>query len=80
MMLQPGSKLLFIGDSITDVSRARPVGEGLFEATGKHGYVPYVEALLTSTYPDRAIRVVNMGIGGNTVRDLAKRCRRTCWT
>lgn len=32
MHIQPNSKLLFIGDSITDYERARPVGEGLFEA------------------------------------------------
>ena len=72
MKLEKGQKLLFIGDSITDCERARPVGEGLFGANGK-GYVALVDALLQSVYPELGIRVVNMGIGGNTVRDLKAR-------
>jgi lysophospholipase L1-like esterase len=66
------AKLLMIGDSITDCERARPVGEGLFGATGK-GYVTQVEASLLASYPGCGIRVVNMGLSGNTVRDLAAR-------
>jgi len=61
-----------IGDSITDCERARPRGEGLFGAIGK-GYVALVEAQLNVRYPERRIRVVNMGTSGNTVRDLAAR-------
>src|SRR5690349_23670589 len=61
-----------IGDSITDCERARPVGEGLFQAVGK-GYVAQVDALLGAVYPQHRIRVVNMGTSGNTVRDLAAR-------
>ena len=72
MKLEKGQKLLFIGDSITDCERARPVGEGLFGANGK-GYVALVDALLQSFYPELGIRIVNMGIGGNTVRDLKAR-------
>jgi lysophospholipase L1-like esterase len=72
MKLELNQKLVMIGDSITDCERARPVGEGLFEAIGK-GYVAQVEALLSSTYPQRQIRVVNMGSSGNTVRDLKAR-------
>lgn len=72
MRIAPRSKLLMIGDSVTDCDRARPVGEGLFGAHGK-GYVAHVDALLTAAYPAHAIRVVNMGTSGNTVRDLEKR-------
>lgn len=61
-----------IGDSITDCDRARPVGEGLFDALGK-GYVSLVDGLLTARYPDHRIRMVNMGVSGNTVRDLHAR-------
>ncbi|MEF3304540.1 SGNH/GDSL hydrolase family protein [Paenibacillus sp. GYB003] len=61
-----------IGDSITDCGRARPVGEGRGEALGK-GYVSLVDALLGTVYPDREIRVTNMGISGNTVRNLKDR-------
>src|SRR2546425_12747645 len=66
------SKLVMVGDSITDAGRARPVGEGRGDAIGK-GYVMMVEALLGAVYPDQWIRVVNQGISGNTVRDLKAR-------
>lgn len=72
MIIQPNSKLLMIGDSITDCDRARPIGEGLFDAIGK-GYVNIINSLLTTRYPAHRIRVVNMGISGNTVRDLQNR-------
>jgi lysophospholipase L1-like esterase len=72
MKIAPHSKLVFIGDSITDCERARPVGEGLFGAVGK-GYVSIVEGLLGAIHPAHAIRVVNMGTGGNTAPDLKAR-------
>jgi lysophospholipase L1-like esterase len=72
LQIAANAKLLMIGDSITDAERARPVGEGLFGAIGK-GYVAQVDGLLGSTYPNRQIRVVNMGSSGNTVRDLKAR-------
>jgi lysophospholipase L1-like esterase len=72
MKIAPRSKLIFIGDSITDCERARPVGEGLFGAVGK-GYVSLVEGLLGAIHPAHAIRIVNMGTSGNTVVDLQKR-------
>ncbi len=72
MKLAPRSKLVMIGDSITDANRAKPVGEGLFGALGT-GYVALVDAFLTAHYPDRGIRVVNMGTSGDTVRHLKAR-------
>ncbi|MDZ4743149.1 MAG: SGNH/GDSL hydrolase family protein [Verrucomicrobiota bacterium] len=72
MKIAAGSKLLFIGDSITDCERARPVGEGLFDAEGK-GYVSIVKAYLAAVCPEKKVRVVNMGTSGNTVKDLAVR-------
>ncbi|QHW30775.1 SGNH/GDSL hydrolase family protein [Paenibacillus rhizovicinus] len=72
MRIGKNEKLVMIGDSITDCERARPVGEGLFNAIGR-GYVGVVDALLTSTYPELGIRVVNIGTSGNTVRDLEAR-------
>ena len=72
MIIQPNSKLVMIGDSITDCERAWPVGEAVFDGLGK-GYVSLVDGLLTAGYPAHQIRVVNMGIGGNTVRDLQSR-------
>jgi lysophospholipase L1-like esterase len=72
MKIQPHAKLLMIGDSITDWNRARPVGEAIGDGLGA-GYVGVVNAYLTVTHPERRIRVVNMGVSGNTVRDLAAR-------
>jgi lysophospholipase L1-like esterase len=73
MLIQPHSKLLFIGDSITDAGRNKPgPSEGLFDPLGR-GYVNFVDAILTAVYPEAKIRVVNVGNGGNTVRDLKPR-------
>lgn len=72
MVIPAGSKLVMIGDSITDCGRVRPIGRGSDEALG-HGYVSLVNGLIRSTYPAMGLRISNMGIGGNTVRDLAAR-------
>lgn len=72
MLIKPRSKLLFIGDSVTDCDRARPVGEGLFGATGK-GYVTQVDGLLSAAYPGHGIRVVNMGSSGHQAPNLVDR-------
>ncbi len=72
MLIQANSKVLFIGDSITDCNRARPIGEGLFDALG-NGYVNIINSLLTARYPAYSLRIVNMGVSGDTVRDLRGR-------
>lgn len=72
MRIAPHSKLLMIGDSITDANRARPVAEANGDALGR-GYVALVNALIQLRYPGHAVRVVNMGLNGNTVRDLKAR-------
>lgn len=72
MLIQENSKLVMIGDSITDCERAMPVGEGLRGAIGK-GYVSLVSGLLGTVYPQKNIRVVNMGISGDRVTELKRR-------
>ncbi len=72
MRMEANSKLVIIGDSVTDCERTRPIGEGLFGALGR-GYAANVAALLETVYPQLKIRVVNMGNSGNTVRDLKAR-------
>src|SRR4029453_7463195 len=67
------TKLVMIGDSITDVGRARPIGEGRADDALGRGYVMMVDALLGAGYPERMIRVINMGVSGNTTRDLKAR-------
>ena len=74
MKIEHGSKLLFIGDSITSGGRNLNLpGEGRTDDAYGSGYVLFVKSLLESTCPDSRIRVVNKGIGGHTVRDLAAR-------
>jgi lysophospholipase L1-like esterase len=72
MIFEKSSKILFIGDSISDYDRARPVGEGLFNAWGR-SYVADVGSLIGCMYPEEHLRIVNMGIGGNQCRDLEAR-------
>jgi lysophospholipase L1-like esterase len=59
--------MLFIGDSITDCGRRdehAPLG---------NGYVRLFSELATARFPERRVRYVNMGIGGNTVVALQER-------
>jgi lysophospholipase L1-like esterase len=66
-LFQDGQTVLFIGDSITDCGRrseAAPYGSG---------YVKAAIDLITARYPERQVRYVNTGIGGNTVADLRAR-------
>ncbi|MCC7517562.1 MAG: SGNH/GDSL hydrolase family protein [Verrucomicrobiae bacterium] len=59
--------VLFIGDSITDCGRSgaqAPLGEG---------YAKLAVDLITARYPERTLRFINKGIGGNTVVSLLDR-------
>ena len=68
-------RVVFAGDSVTDMGSANPVGEGLFDNLGK-SYVRVIENMLVAWYPELNIRITNSGIGGNTSRDLAARFDR----
>jgi lysophospholipase L1-like esterase len=72
MIIESGSKLVMIGDSITDCNRKRPIGEGLGDVYG-NGYVNLVKGLMSTSYPERKIRIVNMGVSADTVRELNAR-------
>ncbi len=72
MLIEARSKVVMMGDSVTDAECGKPAGEGLFDPYGK-GYVAFVNALLGTHFPERRIRVVNKGRSGNNVRDLANR-------
>lgn len=74
MLLPANSRLLFIGDSITDAGR-EPMGEPSPWGTAGlgRGYVSLVESWLVATRPEARIRVFNRGTSGNTARDLASR-------
>lgn len=75
MLFQDGDRIVFAGDSVTDMDSAQPIGEGLFENVGR-SYVRVIGNLLAAVYPERRIRITNAGTSGNTSRDLLERFDR----
>jgi acyl-CoA thioesterase I len=71
-LLQRGTRVLFIGDSITDAGRDRSDPDDL-----GGGYPSLVAAICGST-PDLGATFVNRGISGNRVRDLRARWQADC--
>ena len=65
--VQDGQTFLLIGDSITDCGRR---GE---QAPFGNGYASLFIESITAQFPDRRIRFINKGIGGNRVTDLKER-------
>ncbi len=63
-MLAANSKVVFLGDSITQAG-ARP-----------DGYVSLVRRAIEAKYPDKKIEIIGAGISGNKVPDLQKRLER----
>lgn len=72
MLFQNMERIVFAGDSVTDMGRATPVGEGLFDNVGR-SYVRILENELAVHYPERALRITNAGRSGDTSRDLLAR-------
>lgn len=75
MIFENYDRIVFAGDSVTDMGSTQPVGEGLFDNVGR-SYVRVVENMLASYYPEVNVRVTNSGISGNTSRDLLARFDR----
>ena len=75
MLFENYDRIVFAGDSVTDMGSQNPVGEGLFDNVGR-GYVRVVENMLAVYYPEINVRVTNSGISGNTSRDLLARFDR----
>lgn len=75
MIFENMDRIVFAGDSVTDMGSEQPVGEGLFESLGT-GYVRIVDNMLSAVYPEIKVRVTNSGISGNTSRDLWARYQR----
>ena len=63
---EDGQTMVLIGDSITDCDRQEepPLGRG---------YVRLFTEIVTAAYPERNLRFINRGIGGNTITDLRAR-------
>lgn len=75
MIFENMDRIIFAGDSVTDMGSEQPVGEGLFDNVGR-SYVRVIENMLAVYYPERKIRITNSGTSGNTSRDLLNRFDR----
>ena len=75
MLFENNDRIVFAGDSVTDMGSTQPVGEGLFDNLGR-GYVRIVENMLAAAYPEMNFRITNAGTSGNTSRDLLQRFER----
>lgn len=69
-IFNPGARILFQGDSITDGGRGR--GNDQNHILG-HSYAFLVAAKYGAAYPERELTFLNRGISGNKIPDLAKR-------
>ena len=67
-------RLLFFGDSLTDMSRARNKYDTSVFSYGT-GFVFFLKAYLDESYPNE-YEVINRGIGGNRIVDLARRYKK----
>ena len=69
----PKARILFQGDSITDMARGR--GTDPNHVLG-HSYVFLIAAKYGAAFPELDIDFVNRGVGGSTVLDLEKRWQK----
>lgn len=65
--MEKGKRIVFIGDSITDSGRREDPNQ-----IGT-GYVRIIHDYLIVTYPDKKLDILNKGISGDRVTDLAFR-------
>ena len=72
MIFNDYDRIVFAGDSVTDMESQNPIGEGLFDKVGK-SYVRIIENMLAAYYPKTRVRITNSGLAGLTSRDLLER-------
>ncbi|WP_437187318.1 SGNH/GDSL hydrolase family protein [Planctomicrobium sp. SH668] len=78
-LIQPGSTILFQGDSITDAGRSRETaGTPNIASTMGGGYASMAAAHLLVDHADSELKIFNRGISGNKVPDLAARWDADC--
>ncbi len=75
MIFENLDRIVFAGDSVTDMGSAQPIGEGLGDNMG-HGYPRVIESLVSAVYPELTLRFTNAGISGNTSKHLLERYKR----
>jgi hypothetical protein len=74
-MLEPGSIILFQGDSITDTQRNRDITQPNYGHALGNGYANQIASTLLRRYPTSNLQFYNRGISGNRVVDLYARWR-----
>ncbi|NOY75416.1 MAG: hypothetical protein GXP32_06450 [Kiritimatiellaeota bacterium] len=67
--IKDGSKIVMIGDSITDCGRRDPQFGGL----GNHGYVRIFAEMMTTREPEKKVEILNRGIEDSNRGDVLKR-------
>jgi len=72
MIFEKNDRIIFAGDSVTDMGRVFPHGEGYDGSLGG-GFVALFDNFLYACYPELDLRITNAGTGGNTSRDLVAR-------
>lgn len=75
IILKKNSRILFIGDSITDVGRNRKDELNLGE-----GFPSLIAQKLIEKYPNHNLTILNRGISGDQVIDLKNRWSEDCLT
>ncbi len=73
ILIKPGSKVLFQGDSITDCQRDRNDNRSM-----GFGYANFIASWLSALYPDYDYRFINKGISGDRICDLEARWTEDC--
>ena len=66
----PGARILFQGDSITDMNRGRTSDPNHILG---HSYAFLIGAKFGSEFPERKLVFINRGVGGNKLADMAGR-------
>lgn len=70
-------RIVFFGDSITDLGRNYQASDGTASSLG-YGYVMFVARRLLSEDPS-GYEIINRGVGGNRIVDLYARIRKDVW-
>lgn len=73
MKIKKNDRILFIGDSITDSGRNRYDAEDL-----GNGYPLLIASHLQAEFPDKQLKFLNRGIGGDKLFDLKNRWEEDC--
>ncbi len=73
-MIEPESRIVFYGDSITDAGRDRNITEP--NANLGDGYANMAASQLNAQYPHWDLKFWNRGVGGNRIFDLEERLKK----